>query len=195
MFDIGWTELLIIAVVAILVVGPKDLPRLLRSLGKYASKLKQTANEFKSQIDDAMRDSELADIRSEVDSLKDMNPVNKIKESIDPLKDAFDLDSNNNAKYDEEDFDDPAAEWDEPDEVETSKAELKWETDRTGDKRSPSDNVETNEADTLETDRQLDDAASGRDSEVEDVQGEEPKQDDGQKRTEPKQVLASGRGA
>jgi sec-independent protein translocase protein TatB len=55
MFDIGWSELLVIAVVAIVVVGPKDLPRLMRSLGHYAGKLRRMAQEFKQQVDEAMR--------------------------------------------------------------------------------------------------------------------------------------------
>lgn len=91
MFDIGWTELLIIAVVAIIVVGPKDLPGMLRTLGQYAGKLKRTAGEFREQFDDALRDSELEGLRSELSEMGDMNPVNQIRdsvtESLDPLKD------------------------------------------------------------------------------------------------------------
>ncbi len=82
MFDIGWSELLIIAVVAILVVGPKDLPRLLRQLGNYVGKIKQTANEFKSQFDEAIRDSEFDDIKSSVDELARANPMNELKSEI-----------------------------------------------------------------------------------------------------------------
>lgn len=92
MFDIGWTELLVIAVVAIIVVGPKDLPGMLRTLGQYAGKLKRTAGEFREQFDDALRDSELEGLRSELSQMGDMNPVNQIRdsvtESLDPLKDA-----------------------------------------------------------------------------------------------------------
>ncbi|MGD9869132.1 MAG: Sec-independent protein translocase protein TatB [Hyphomicrobiales bacterium] len=94
MFDIGWSELLIIAVVAIIVVGPKDLPRMLRSLGKYAGQLKRTANEFRSQFDDAIRESELDDIRKAASDISSMNPVGQIKDSVnkslDPLKSAAD---------------------------------------------------------------------------------------------------------
>ena len=63
MFDIGWSELLVIAIVAIVVVGPKELPRVLRSFGRYANKLKHTAAEFRRQFDDAMLESELEDAR------------------------------------------------------------------------------------------------------------------------------------
>jgi sec-independent protein translocase protein TatB len=63
MFDIGWSELLVIAIVAIVVVGPKELPRVLRSFGHYAGKLKRTAAEFRRQFDEAMLESELDDAR------------------------------------------------------------------------------------------------------------------------------------
>ena len=63
MFGIGWTELLIIAIVAIIVVGPKDLPRLMRTFGHYAGKLRRMANEFKHQVDEAMREAELVEVR------------------------------------------------------------------------------------------------------------------------------------
>jgi sec-independent protein translocase protein TatB len=63
MFDIGWSELLVIAIVAIVVVGPKELPRVLRTFGTYAGKLKRTASEFRRQFDAAMLESELNDMR------------------------------------------------------------------------------------------------------------------------------------
>jgi sec-independent protein translocase protein TatB len=94
MFDIGWTEILIIAVVAIIVVGPKDLPRMLRSLGRYAGQLRRTAAEFRSQFDDAIRESELDELRSTLQDASDLNPINQIrdsmKESMAPLKEAAD---------------------------------------------------------------------------------------------------------
>lgn len=83
MFDIGWTELLVIAVVAILVVGPKDLPRMLRSLGRYAGKLRRTANEFRQQFDDAIRESELDELRTSVESVRNIDPMKDIKDSMD----------------------------------------------------------------------------------------------------------------
>lgn len=87
MFDIGWTEILIIAVVAIIVVGPKDLPRMLRSLGRYAGQLKRTAGEFRSQFDEAVRDSELSELRDSLKDAGDLNPVNQIRDSVtDSLK-------------------------------------------------------------------------------------------------------------
>ena len=82
MFDIGWTEILIIAVVAIIVVGPKDLPRMLRSLGRYAGQLRRTASEFRAQFDEAIHDSELDELRSSLQEVTDLNPMNQIKDSV-----------------------------------------------------------------------------------------------------------------
>jgi sec-independent protein translocase protein TatB len=66
MLDIGWTELLVIGVVALLVVPPKDLPALLRTVGKYMGQMRRLATDFRSQFDQALRDSELAEIRDTV---------------------------------------------------------------------------------------------------------------------------------
>lgn len=70
MFDIGWTELLVVGVVALLVVGPKELPALLRTIGRYVGMIKRQANEFRAQFDDAIRETELEQLRKEVSSLK-----------------------------------------------------------------------------------------------------------------------------
>jgi sec-independent protein translocase protein TatB len=94
MFDIGWTEILVIAVVAIIVVGPKDLPRMLRSLGRYAGQLRRTAGEFRSQFDEAVRESELDELRSTLNDVSDLNPMNEIRDSVTesmaPLKETAD---------------------------------------------------------------------------------------------------------
>ena len=63
MFDIGWTELVVIACVAIIVVGPKDLPKMLRAFGKTVSGLRRMAGDFQRQFDDALREAELDDVK------------------------------------------------------------------------------------------------------------------------------------
>jgi sec-independent protein translocase protein TatB len=63
MFDIGWSELLVIGVVAIVVVGPKELPRLMRTFGHYAGKVRAMASDFQRQFEEAVRDSEIDDVR------------------------------------------------------------------------------------------------------------------------------------
>lgn len=63
MFDIGWSELLVIGVVAIIVVGPKELPRLMRTFGHYMGKVRHMAADFQRQFEDAVRDSEIDEVR------------------------------------------------------------------------------------------------------------------------------------
>ncbi len=111
MFDIGWSEILILAVVTIIVVGPKDLPRLLKNLGQIARKLRQTANEFRGHIDDVIRDAELDDIKSAVDNVKGLNPLGDITKSIDKevqsVRDIvtdIDIDNHNAEKLNEEPY-------------------------------------------------------------------------------------------
>jgi sec-independent protein translocase protein TatB len=70
MFDISWTELLVIGAVALLVVGPKELPALLRTIGRYSGMIKRQANEFRSQFDEAMRETELEQLRRDVEKIK-----------------------------------------------------------------------------------------------------------------------------
>jgi sec-independent protein translocase protein TatB len=70
MFDIGWSELLVIAVVAIVVVGPKELPKLMRGFGHYAGKLRRAAAEFQRQFEDAMREAEIDEVKKAIESVK-----------------------------------------------------------------------------------------------------------------------------
>ena len=91
MFDIGWTELLLVAVVAILVVGPKDLPRMLRTFGQTLGSLRRMAGEFQGQFNEALREAErqsgLDEAKKTVSGLSDINPVKDLKDSINPLND------------------------------------------------------------------------------------------------------------
>jgi len=70
MLDIGWSELLIIGIVMLLVVGPKDLPVFLRTLGKYFGAVKRQAAEFQKHFDDAMREAELDQLKKDVTDLR-----------------------------------------------------------------------------------------------------------------------------
>ena len=90
--DIGWVELLIIAAVAIIVVGPKDLPRLMRILGQWVGKARSLAREFQRSFDDLVRESELDDLRKEVEELRALNPIDDIKKALDPTDELRDLD-------------------------------------------------------------------------------------------------------
>jgi sec-independent protein translocase protein TatB len=70
MLDIGWSELLVVAVVAVVVVGPKDLPRLMRTFGHYAGKLRRTAADFQRQFNEAMAESEAEEVRKNFESIR-----------------------------------------------------------------------------------------------------------------------------
>jgi sec-independent protein translocase protein TatB len=83
MFDIGWSELLVIAVVAIVVVGPKDLPRLMRTFGHYAGKLRRAAADFQRQFEEAMRDTEIEEVKKAIESVRDDTPSVDLKAPID----------------------------------------------------------------------------------------------------------------
>lgn len=69
MLEIGASELLVIAVVAIVVIAPKDLPRFLRTVGGYVGKVRRMARDFQVQVNDAIRDDELDRLRREVSDL------------------------------------------------------------------------------------------------------------------------------
>jgi sec-independent protein translocase protein TatB len=69
MFNIGWSELLVIGIVALIVIGPKELPGALRTLGQWMGKVRRMASEFQNQFHEAMREAELADLKKEVDEM------------------------------------------------------------------------------------------------------------------------------
>jgi len=67
MFDISWGKLVIIGVVALIVIGPKELPMVLRTVGQWMSKIRRMASEFQGQFQDAMREAEMADLKKQFD--------------------------------------------------------------------------------------------------------------------------------
>jgi sec-independent protein translocase protein TatB len=71
MFDIAWGEFIVIAVVALIVIGPKELPAVLRAIGQWTTKIRRMASEFQGQFQEALREAEMADLKKEVDSLND----------------------------------------------------------------------------------------------------------------------------
>jgi sec-independent protein translocase protein TatB len=71
MFDIGWSELVVIAVVALIAIGPKELPGVLRTVGNYMGKIRRMASEFQGQFQEAMREAEMSDLKKQVDEMTD----------------------------------------------------------------------------------------------------------------------------
>ncbi|HJP22709.1 MAG: Sec-independent protein translocase protein TatB [Alphaproteobacteria bacterium] len=95
MFDIGWPELLIVAVITVIVVGPKELPRVLRTIMMAVRKVRGMAADFQSTIDDMVRESELDDLRKQVTDTAGLDLDAEMKETLDPsgsFDGAFDFD-------------------------------------------------------------------------------------------------------
>ena len=84
MFDIGWGELVVIGVVALIAIGPKELPAVLRATGQWMGKVRRMANEFQDQFREAMREAELDDLKKKVD---DMTTTAGDFTNFDPLGD------------------------------------------------------------------------------------------------------------
>jgi sec-independent protein translocase protein TatB len=84
LFDIGWPELLLIGVVALVVIGPKDLPRALRTAGFWVRKARTLSREFQSSIDQMIREAELDEVRQELKKATEFDLEKEIKQTIDP---------------------------------------------------------------------------------------------------------------
>jgi sec-independent protein translocase protein TatB len=90
MFDIGWSELVVVGIVALIAIGPKELPAVLRTVGQYMGKVRRMAAEFQGQFQEAMREAEMADLKKQVDEmtdaakgLTDFDPLESVKKEID----------------------------------------------------------------------------------------------------------------
>jgi sec-independent protein translocase protein TatB len=83
MFDLSWGEVMVIGAVALIVIGPKDLPKALRTLGNMTAKVRRMAGEFQSQFNDAMREAELDEIRKQVEGVN--QSVTSLNTSFDPI--------------------------------------------------------------------------------------------------------------
>ncbi|MBO0751979.1 MAG: twin-arginine translocase subunit TatB, partial [Bradyrhizobiaceae bacterium] len=71
MFDFSWGHLLAVAVVALIVIGPKELPGVLRTVGQWTARIRRMAAEFQGQFQEALREAEMADLRTEIDNISD----------------------------------------------------------------------------------------------------------------------------
>ena len=101
MFDIGWPELLLVAVLVIVVVGPKDLPRVMRTVAHYVGKAKSMTREFRGYVDDMVRESELDEIKSQIEAGADLDAGGLMENTIDP-----DHDLRDSLEFADGDFDD-----------------------------------------------------------------------------------------
>lgn len=83
MFDLSWGELVLIGLVALIVIGPKELPTVLRTVGQWVTKVRRMASEFQGQFQEAIRESEFADLKKQVDSIGD--PLRGVSD-FDPME-------------------------------------------------------------------------------------------------------------
>jgi len=86
MLDIGWTELVVIAIVLIVVVGPKDLPPMLRAFGRTTAKMRGMAADFRRQFDEALREADLDDVRKTISDAQSLNPATTLRDAMNPLR-------------------------------------------------------------------------------------------------------------
>ena len=95
MFDIGWSELVVIAVVALIAIGPKELPGVLRMVGQWMGKARKMAGEFQGQFQEAMREAEMADLKKSFDEVKDvatgLSPANVMTSLQKDVNDALQI--------------------------------------------------------------------------------------------------------
>jgi sec-independent protein translocase protein TatB len=84
MFDLSWSHILIVLVVALVVIGPKDLPRAARVAGRWVGKARAMAGEFRKSFDEMARQSELDELRTELAALREQRPFGSVHEPIVP---------------------------------------------------------------------------------------------------------------
>jgi sec-independent protein translocase protein TatB len=84
LFDIGWPELMLIGVIALVVIGPKDLPRALRVAGFWVRKARTLSREFQSSIDQMIRDAELDEMRQELKKATEFDIEKEFQKAVDP---------------------------------------------------------------------------------------------------------------
>jgi sec-independent protein translocase protein TatB len=87
MFDLAWSELALIAIVALVVIGPKDLPRVMRIVGQWVRRARSIAREFQGSVDQMMREAELDDMKRQIDRATNFNIENEIRRTVDPTGD------------------------------------------------------------------------------------------------------------
>jgi sec-independent protein translocase protein TatB len=99
MFDISWTEFVLIAVVALIAIGPKELPGVLRMVGQWMGKARKMAAEFQGQFQEAMREAEMADLKKSFDEVRDAasgfaggNVMTSLQKNVSDALDIGDID-------------------------------------------------------------------------------------------------------
>ncbi len=84
MFDFAWSEIAVIAMVALVVIGPKELPKALRTLGFWVGRARSIAREFQSSLDQMIREAELEEVRKQVETVTELDVAQTIEKTVDP---------------------------------------------------------------------------------------------------------------
>ena len=145
MFDIGWPELFLIAVVVLLVVGPKELPKVLRNVGIWINKAKVVTREFRTHVDDMIRENELEEVREEINTAGQMNLEAVTENTIglqDEIQDAVEY--NDDGDYSVETFED---------DLHPSKDVSDSDEHRTPIEKDEDDNAQSKKKNDLSTDK------------------------------------------
>src|SRR5437868_9314522 len=87
MLDFSWSELALIGVVALVVIGPKDLPKALRTAGVWVRKARTISREFQSSVEQMMREAELDEVKKQIESVSSVNIAKEIEKAVDPTGD------------------------------------------------------------------------------------------------------------
>lgn len=93
MFDLAWSELAVIGVVALLVIGPKDLPGAIKAVGDVVRKARRMAGEFQTHVDDMVKDANLNDVRNQINEIRNFDIKGVLEKEIDKdgtIRSAFD---------------------------------------------------------------------------------------------------------
>ncbi len=81
-FGVGYSEMFVLALIAVIVIGPKDLPKVLRAFGRMMTKVRSMSREFQGHVDSAMKDAGLEDVKKDLAALKTGNPMTSVKNDI-----------------------------------------------------------------------------------------------------------------
>ena len=82
MFDLSWSHILILLIVALVVVGPKDLPKMMRTMGRWLGKARAMADQFRKSFDEMARQSELDELRQEIEALRSQRPLADLQNTL-----------------------------------------------------------------------------------------------------------------
>ena len=83
MFDFAWTEIALIAVVALIAIGPKDMPKAIKGIADFIKKARRMAGEFQSHVDELVKDTELADVRQQISQLRNFDLRGEVEKAVD----------------------------------------------------------------------------------------------------------------